>query len=249
MIKIAKKIILSPIYEFLLKTYLYLRFVSDFFKFIKLNDSRFLINWKDCCPQLYDNAKKTNFDAHYIYHPAWAARILSQIKPNKHIDLSSTLNFSSMISAFITTEFYDYRPAKLFLSNLKSAHADLTKLNFADNSIKSLSCMHTIEHIGLGRYGDKIDPTGDLKAINELKRVIAPGGNLLFVVPIGQPKIKYNAHRIYSYKMIMDYFGDLKLKEFSLIKENGEEGIIKNATTEMADKQNYGCGCFWFVKK
>ena len=56
-----------------------------------------------------------------------------------------------MVSAFIPVEFYDYRPAELSLSGLEFKHADLTHLPFADNSVESLSCMHVIEHIGLGR--------------------------------------------------------------------------------------------------
>jgi hypothetical protein len=59
--------------------------------------------------------------------------------------------------------------------------------------------MHVIEHIGLGRYGEALDPDGDLKAIRELVRVLAAGGNLLVVVPVGRPRIQFNAHRIYDY--------------------------------------------------
>ena len=124
---------------------------------------------------------------------------VKEIHPAKHTDISSSLYFSGIVSAFVPVDFYDYRPADLHLSDLTSAHADLTKLFFANASIDSLSCMHTVEHIGLGRYGDRIDPSGDLKAINELTRVVAAGGSFLFVVPVGKPKIEFNAHRIYSY--------------------------------------------------
>jgi len=111
---------------------------------------------------------------------------------------------------------------KLDLDNLISKQANLTSLPFENNSIESLSCMHTVEHIGLGRYGDKLDPNGDLKAIKELKRVLSVNGNLLFVVPIGKPKIMFNAHRIYSYNQIINYFNELKLKEFSLVTDSGK---------------------------
>lgn len=191
----------------------------------------------------------TDFDTHYIYHPAWAARILIQTRPAKHIDIASTLTFCSMLSAFIPVEFYDFRPARLTLSNLITGKADLTNLQFQDNSITSLSCMHSVEHVGLGRYGDPIDPDGDLKAIAELKRVLAPGGTLLFVVPVGKPKIAFNLHRIYSYQQIMRYFSDFQLKQFSLIPDNAlEMGFIENATQAQSDAQTYGCGCFWFTK-
>jgi Caenorhabditis protein of unknown function, DUF268. len=109
--------------------------------------------------------------------------------------------------------------------------------------------MHVIEHIGLGRYGDPLDPDGDLKAISELQRVLAPEGDLLFVVPIGKPMIVFNAHRIYSYEQIAEYFSGFELKEFALIPDNPSEGgLIHDATKEQADSQTYGCGCFWFKK-
>ncbi|MGB9180439.1 MAG: DUF268 domain-containing protein, partial [Pyrinomonadaceae bacterium] len=191
----------------------------------------------------------TDFDRHYIYHPAWAARVLAQTRPDSHVDISSSLHFCTLVSAFIPVKFYDYRPAKLQLSNLTSEAADLHALPFEDGSIASLSCMHVVEHIGLGRYGDPLDPLGDLKAIKELTRVLARGGSLLFVVPIGKPKVMFNAHRIYSYEMVLNAFAELALEEFALIPDSAQlGGLIYNATREMADAQTYGCGCFRFKK-
>ncbi len=195
---------------------------------------------------LNEASETTDFDHHYIYHPAWAARILATTKPAKHIDIASTLAFCSMLSAFMPVEFYDIRPAHLTLSNLTIGKADLTKLPFANSSIQSLSCMHTVEHVGLGRYGDPLDPDGDLKAISELSRVLAPGGNLLFVVPVGKPKLVFNAHRIYGYDQILSYFSGLILREFALIPDEG--ALRYDASKELADAQSYGCGCFWFTK-
>ena len=227
----------------------YLEFLKTWRKFKSFGSGRFPMDWQERKPCLYDNTEITNFDRHYVYHPAWAARILAETKPKTHVDIASTLNFSTIVSAFIPTEFYDYRPANLQLDNLKSAEADLTALPFKDGSIQSLSCMHTVEHIGLGRYGEPIDPDGDLKAIRELTRVLATGGDLLFVVPIGKPKIIFNAHRIYSYEQIMGYFSTSKLIEFSLIPENVRDGaLIRNADPKLADAEHYGCGCFWFKK-
>jgi ubiquinone/menaquinone biosynthesis C-methylase UbiE len=131
-----------------------------------------------------------------------------------HIDISSALYFCAIVSAFVPIKFYDYRPANLQLSNLSTDSADLTCLPFNDASIESISCMHVVEHIGLGRYGDLLDPNGDLKAISELKRVLSTNGNLLFVVPVGgTPRIMFNAHRIYSYGQVISYFQDFELIE------------------------------------
>ena len=223
-----------------------LQYIGELSKFRKNNDRRFSVSTKDVYPCLKDKIINTPFDPHYTYHPAWAARILAKTKPEYHVDISSILSFSTIVSAFVPVKFYDYRPAELKLNNLESGFADLKKLDFSENSIPSLSCMHTIEHIGLGRYGDEIDPQGDIRSINELKRVLRPGGDLLFVTPVGKPRIEFNAHRVYSYEQIVDYFSPLMVKEFSLIPDAG--GIIINADPALVKEQNYGCGCFWFKK-
>lgn len=225
--------------------------LPDLIRFRKLNkDTRFKLSLKDLYPQVRDKTFQTSFDRHYVYHLSWAARVLEELKPAKHIDISSSLFFSGIVSAFVPVEFYDYRPADLKLSNLTTGKADLTRLDFKDNSISSLSCMHTVEHVGLGRYGDPIDPEGDKKAAVELARVLAPGGHLLFVVPIGgQAIIEWNAHRIYSYEAALALFPDLKLVEFSLIPEHGEHGgLIRNADNTLLKDERYACGCFLFTK-
>jgi SAM-dependent methyltransferase len=209
--------------------------------------ARFPIEWSAAEHQPGDDTEYTAFDEHYIYHPAWAARILARNPPAVHIDISSTLAFCSIVSAFVPVKFYDYRPARLSLSDLTSEKADLLALPFADRSVASLSCMHTVEHVGLGRYGDPLDPDGDLKAMAELTRVLAPGGNLLFVVPTGRPRVVFNAHRIYSFEQVRSSFSGLALQDFSLIPDDARtRGIIANASAEEADRQIYGCGCYWF---
>ncbi|MEI6296919.1 MAG: DUF268 domain-containing protein [bacterium] len=245
-----KKLVPAFIKKPFKKIYSYILFLLDYDNFKEKNNSRFPLEWKNIQPELEDKTTSTSFDTHYIYHPAWAARVIAEIKPKKHIDISSILCFSTLISAFIPTEFYDYRPANIKLDNYHTGKGDLTFLPFTDNSVESISCMHTIEHIGLGRYGDQMDPSGDIKAIEELKRVVRKNGNIIFVVPVGKSKLMFNAHRIYSYEQILSYFNGFELKEFSLIPDDAKKtGIIKNASKELVDKQNYGCGCFWFIKK
>jgi Methylase involved in ubiquinone/menaquinone biosynthesis len=236
-------------YNILLKIK-YAKFIFEYLKLSRLDiQKRHSMSWADWYPCLTDNTAKTGFDYHYVYHTAWAARVLYEIRPQKHVDISSSLYFAAIVSSFVPLEFYDYRPANLNLSNINTGSADLVALQFADNSLESLSCMHVVEHIGLGRYGDQIDPEGDLKAIAELQRVLKPGGSLLFVVPVGKPKIMFNAHRIYSYDQILEYFAGFTLVEFALVPDDAvDKGLMRYATKEMSDQQNYGCGCFWFKK-
>jgi SAM-dependent methyltransferase len=203
----------------------------------------------DLFPILGEWTATTEFDTHYVYHCAWAARVLAETKPAKHIDISSSLYFSTICSAFVPVEFYDYRPAPLTLSGLICGACDLTKLPFDDDSIDSLSCLHVIEHLGLGRYGDPINPESDRIAAKELVRVLAKNGSLLIVCPIGRPRICFNAHRIYSFQQVVETFAPLSLKQFSLIADDAiTSGLQVDAPPELADAQRYGCGCFWFQK-
>jgi len=229
-----------------------LAFRREFVRFAALSrasGSRFPVRWEDRKAFLDDKTDSTSFDTHYVYHCAWAARVLAKTRPKSHVDISSSLNFSTIVSAFVPVRFYDFRPPRLILPGLEVQRADLCALPLPTASIQSLSCMHVVEHIGLGRYGDPLDPDGDLKAIAELKRVMASGGSLLFVVPVGKPKLVFNGHRIYSHRQIREYFGGLDLKQFVLIPDNAAEtGILYDPTEERADAQRYGCGCFWFQK-
>ena len=150
------------------------------------SDNRFICRWEECLPCLFDATSTTGFDVHSVYHTAWAARVLIKTQPKRHVDIGSCLRFATLVSSFVLIDFYDYRPAMISLPGLNCGHADITKLPFDDNSIESLSSMHVVEHIGLERYGDPFDPQGDLKAMNELQRVVKKGGSLLFVVPIGE---------------------------------------------------------------
>jgi len=154
-----------------------------------------------------------------------------------------------MLSAYVPVDLCVFSPLRLELPNMRLIAGDLTALPFPSNSVRSLSCMHVVEHIGLGRYGDALDAAGDRKAMKELQRVLAPGGNLLFVVPIGKPRVVFNAHRVYAAEQIIEAFRVLELKEFSLIPESAADGsIVKSPDAKLLAKQSYGCGCFWFQK-
>lgn len=210
---------------------------------------------------LGEDTATTSFDRHYVYHTAWAARILNETAnacqadvdrtlPIHH-DFASQIYFPALVSAFRPIRFYDYRPAQIELSTLESVSADLTSLSIETGSLESASCMHVIEHIGLGRYGDPVDAEGDKKAAAELQRVVASKGDLLIVVPVGDPRICFNAHRIYSYEILTKMFSECDVVEFSLIKDPGQPGpdLERNADPTLVREQQYACGCFWFRKK
>jgi SAM-dependent methyltransferase len=211
--------------------------------------ARFALRWSDRRFCYGDATPSTGFDRHYIYHTAWAARVVRELAPARHVDIGSSLYFAITVSAFVPMEFIDYRPAELELSGLDCGRGDLVALPFPDGAFESLSCMHVLEHVGLGRYGDTLDYDGDLRAARELARVTAPGGHLIVVVPMGgQARIQFNAHRIYTYAQLTGMFPGMVVEEFALIPDVTPGGLIRHAEPGLADRQRYGCGCFLFRK-
>jgi hypothetical protein len=165
----------------------------------------------DLQPCLGDWSIHTPFDAHYFYQGAWLARRVIATKVSKHVDIGSSVLTISVLSAQIETVFVDYRPLKVSLPGLTSIAGNILDLPFPDDSIDSLSCLHVIEHIGLGRYGDPIDPSGSIKAALELQRIVSRGGNIFLSVPIGRERVCFNAHRVHSAMTVLTLFPELTL--------------------------------------
>jgi len=204
------------------------------------------MNFYDLQPCLGDWTVSTPFDPHYFYQGAWAARKLKLSSPEKHVDIASSVLMISVLSGFIDTTFVDYRPLKSNLKGLSSIPGDILSLPFLDGSISSLSCLHVIEHIGLGRYGDPLDPMGSVKGAKELQRVLKKSGNLLVSLPIGCERICFNAHRIHSPSSVICLFSSLRLVDFSFVDDDGN--FHENAQLNQANSLDYGCGLFHFQK-
>jgi SAM-dependent methyltransferase len=221
-------------------------YLSDLRRYGSLKEAE-PIKLNNTWPQLHDRTTYTGIDAHYFYVNGWAIRKIFAQRPNLHVDIASQTIFVNLLSAAIPTIFIDFRPLRVNLSGLKSMAADILKLPFSSSSIDSLSCLHVAEHIGLGRYGDLLNPLGTQKAAEELSRVLRPQGNLYFAVPVGIPRLQFNSHRIFSAQTIRDYFSDLELLEFSGIDDFGNYKV--NVPLTYFEKSNYACGFFWFQNK
>lgn len=201
-------------------------------------------------PCLGDDTKSTGFDSHYVYHVAWAIRKILANLPVEHTDVSSSINFCTAICSVVPTTFIDFRPAPIHLEGLKCIAGDLTdSTQWPENSYSSLSCMHVVEHIGLGRYGDELGVSGDIVAMTNLMTSLRVGGRLLFVVPVGRPEIYFNAHRVYSATWVARFFSSTcALKEFYFIPGNESINPVMNCDLSFTEQFVYGCGCFEFIR-
>jgi SAM-dependent methyltransferase len=200
----------------------------------------------DLQPCLGDWTAYTPFDPHYFYQGAWLARKLQGAGINKHVDVGSSVLTVSVLSAYVETIFVDYRPLKTSLPGLTTISGTILNLPFADNSLQSLSCLHVIEHIGLGRYGDTLDPLGSVKAAIELQRVLRVGGSLFLSLPVGRERICFNAHRVHSPESTVKLFPLMSLIEFSYVDDAGQ--FLERKSVDEYINFEYGCGLFHFQK-
>ncbi len=200
----------------------------------------------DLYPCINDNIPLTPFDAHYFYQGTWAFKKIKDSGVNEHVDVGSEVRWVGLLSTITKVAFIDIRPFQTELKDLIVKKGNILKLPFEDNLIGSLSCLHVAEHVGLGRYGDELDPNGTKKACKELSRVLAINGNLYFSVPVGRQKTYFNAHRVHSPRIIIEYFKDLKLVELSGVTDSGK--FIENVNINILENSRYACGLFWFRK-
>jgi SAM-dependent methyltransferase len=197
-------------------------------------------------PKIHDCTATTAVDPHYFYQGVWAFRQIMKAKPAAHYDVGSQIDFIRYLSALMPVVFIDIRPVELPLPNLRCVKGSILESGFADGSVDSLSCLHVIEHIGLGRYGDPLDPWGSEKAAGELARILAPGGRLYLTTPVGEPCIQFNAHFVRSPAQVKAMFPALDLIEFSMVTDEGQ--LVENADPAVAAGARYACGLFVFRK-
>jgi hypothetical protein len=223
------------------------RFALEFLRYRSAaQGTRENVRIRDTYPCVADRVFQTPFDPHYFYQSAWLARRLSADKPQVHVDIGSSVMTIAVLSGFVNTTFVDYRPLEVSLPGLECRAGDITRLSFGSGSLDSVSALHVVEHIGLGRYGDPIDPEGSIKAATELQRVLKSGGSLYVSTPVGRERVCFNAHRVFSPATVCMMFSGLRLISFASVDDGG--GFGEDRAPESAAGYEYGCGMFHFRK-
>jgi SAM-dependent methyltransferase len=193
-------------------------------------------------PCLTDKTVYTPVEYTYFFQDAWCAEKIFQTNPQHHYDVGSSVKTMGLVSQFVPTTMVDIRPIDLELKNFFFKEGSVLELPFKDGSLVSLSSLCVIEHIGLGRYGDLIDPWGSEKAANELMRVLAAGGNLFVSVPVDQTcRIYFNAHRAFTRDYALQIFKGMDLIEEKYIYGNQLHDVYE-------ETKGFGTGLFHFKK-
>ena len=173
----------------------------------------------------------------YFYQDQLVARWIFESEPIRHVDIGSRLDgFIGSLSVFREVDVIDIRPEPAKVRNVRFHQLDLMD-DVPDEWIActdSLSCLHTIEHFDLGRYGDPIDPEGHLKGIGQLKKMVAPGGVLYLSTQIGPQRVEFNAHRVFAPATLAGWFGEgweieqcAVIDDNNLVTESPDVGMLK----------------------
>jgi hypothetical protein len=222
----------------------YFSFFKDLTKYKKASQEKIAI--ADLTPMLLDKTISQPFDKQYFYQGVWAFEKIKMASPAKHVDVGAQIDLIGFLSTITFVEYIDIRVLEIDLPNYSCKKGSILQLPYNNESLRSISCLHVAEHIGLGRYGDILDPLGTVKACKELARVLAPGGNLYFSLPVGIEKVCFNAHRIHSPRTILSYFEGLELIDLSGVNDSGK--FIRNISLEELERSQYAVGFFHFKK-
>lgn len=160
----------------------------------------------------------------YFFQDLLVARWILEDRPRRHLDVGSRIDgFLGHLAVFRDVEAIDIRPQPVTVANIRFHQMDLMA-ELPQNWVgctDSLSCLHTIEHFGLGRYGDTINPLGHLRGLEQMKRLVEDGGLFYLSTPIGHERVEFNAHRVFSPKTVLSWFPDGWTIERSAVIDDG----------------------------
>lgn len=202
-----------------------------------------------CVHDSYDSSGQVNSE--YFWQDLLCAQLLLKFKIISHLDVGSRIDgFVANIISKNKIHVLDVRPLDVPIKNLKFIKADLidspdslfVKLN---NFYTSISCLHTIEHFGLGRYGDAIKVDAYKIAIKRFSKFLKKNGLLYLSFPIGRPRIEFNAHRVFSIREMLDEFklNNLKVLQIFLISNDGHTKVSSKNLLLKDFKRDSLCLC------
>lgn len=183
----------------------------------------------------------------YFKQDLYFSRLVYDDAPDTHIDVGSRIDgFVGSLLSFRKVFVADIRPLESNIDGLEFIQHDfMSKEGLLTEKFDSVSCLHTLEHFGLGRYGDNIDVEGWRVGLCNLASLLNKGGTLYLSVPIGKQRIEFNAHRVFNPDTIISEAATLglKLERFAYLDDNI---VLKQEFNSEIKSLYYGCGMFTF---
>ena len=161
---------------------------------------------------------------HYFWQDLICAQWIYKANPAEHFDIASRVDgFVAHLLSFRKVSILDIRPLGVVVPNLdvQLGDAQSSLEEFAER-YTSVSSLHSIEHFGLGRYGDELDPDGHRKGLQNIAECVAKNGLLYVSFPIGIASVEFNAQRIIHPLWPIEQLPNFKLEEFVLIPWSDE---------------------------
>lgn len=192
---------------------------------------------------------------HYFHQDLLVAQKIFKQNPGKHVDVGSRIDgFVAHVAAFREIEVFDIRPIESTVQNMRFVQCDFMNVDtYLKNYADSLSCLHVIEHFGLGRYGDPIDVDGHLKGLDGIYSVLKCGGKFYLSTPIGAQRMEFNGQRVFNVSYLLNLFKDkYTIDSFSFVDDKGDLHTDEKLSVENVLSNfncRYGCGIFEMTKK
>lgn len=186
-------------------------------------------------PCLDDERKFQPAHNYYFYQDCWAARQVFREKPSYNVDVGSTVLLVGILSQFTKCFSVDIRPIEANLEGLNIVSGSVLDLPFKDNEVPCLTTMCVLEHIGLGRYGDPLNPIGTQDAIREIMRVIKPNGVVIYSVPVGINILEFNANRRFQYEKAATLFKGWEMVDSCVLTPSPTSYISDEMFMEIGD--------------
>ncbi|HEX4130896.1 MAG TPA: DUF268 domain-containing protein [Pirellulales bacterium] len=187
---------------------------------------------------------------HYFHQDLLVASWIYADRPTKHVDIGSRIDgFVAHVAVFRAIEIFDLRPQAGAVHNMHFVQCDFTAHPFPlRDYADSASCLHALEHFGLGRYGDAPDYYGYRRGWKNLHQLLKPGGRLYFSVPMGPNRIEFNSQRVFSADTIRQIIdAHYEVERFAYVNDNGD--LVADAVwNDPSASTNFGCrnGCAIF---
>lgn len=183
---------------------------------------------------------------HYFHQDLLVATRIHERRPRRHIDVGSRIDgFVAHVAAFREIEVFDIRPLEPTVhGRIRFVQGDLMSAEGVPAACcDSLSCLHALEHFGLGRYGDPVDPQGHRKGFANLHRMLEPGGLLYLSFPIGTSGTHFNAHRVFAPAEVLEWSpGLFELESFAYVDDAGDLHLDRDPRS--MPPLRYGCGIY-----